>query len=67
MLEAVRAICARREVPCQLAMESGMACGFGACYGCVVETVDGYLRLCVDGPVLPGDKLESAIVKGAGH
>jgi aerobic-type carbon monoxide dehydrogenase small subunit (CoxS/CutS family) len=29
-----------------------MACGYGACYGCVVE-IDGELRrLCVDGPVL---------------
>ena len=52
MLEAVRAICAQRTVPAQLALESGMACGFGACFGCVVPTRDGYLRLCVDGPVL---------------
>ena len=29
-----------------------MACGFGACFGCVVPTVAGYIRLCVDGPVL---------------
>jgi NAD(P)H-flavin reductase len=29
-----------------------MACGFGACYGCVVETTEGYKRICVDGPVL---------------
>ncbi|MSW96666.1 MAG: dihydroorotate dehydrogenase electron transfer subunit, partial [Actinobacteria bacterium] len=36
MLEAVRALCAERGVPVQLALESGMACGFGACYGCVV-------------------------------
>ena len=50
MLEAVRAICSDREVPAQLALESGMACGFGACFGCVVPTVDGYVRLCVDGP-----------------
>lgn len=67
MLEAVRALCAERAVPVQLAMESGMACGFGACYGCVVPTVDGYLRLCVDGPVLDGDRLETALVAGAGH
>lgn len=67
MLEAVRALCAERAVPVQLAMESGMACGFGACYGCVVPTVDGYLRLCVDGPVLDGERLESALVVGAGH
>ena len=37
MLEAVRALCAARDVPCQLALESGMACGFGACFGCVVR------------------------------
>lgn len=61
MLEAVRALCAERGVPSQLAMESGMACGFGACYGCVVPTVDGYVRLCVDGPVLAGDRLETAL------
>jgi dihydroorotate dehydrogenase electron transfer subunit len=58
MLEAVRALCAEREVPAQLAMESGMACGFGACMGCVVATRDGYLRLCVDGPVVGADRLE---------
>jgi NAD(P)H-flavin reductase len=53
MLEAVRALCAARDVPAQLALEAGMACGFGACFGCVVPTrAGGYVRLCVDGPVL---------------
>jgi dihydroorotate dehydrogenase electron transfer subunit len=48
MLEALRHL-----VPeAQLAWEAPMACGYGACYGCVVE-VDGRLqRLCVTGPVL---------------
>jgi dihydroorotate dehydrogenase electron transfer subunit len=67
MLEAVRSLCAERHVAAQLALESGMACGFGACFGCVVPTTDGYLRLCVDGPVLDGDRLESALFPGAGH
>ena len=67
MLEAVRALCAERETPAQLALESGMACGFGACFGCVVPTRDGYLRLCVDGPVLDAERLESALFPGAGH
>ena len=58
MLEAVRALCAEREVPAQLALESGMACGFGACMGCVVPTRHGYVRLCVDGPVLEASELE---------
>jgi NAD(P)H-flavin reductase len=58
MLEAVRALCAARAVPCQLALEAGMACGFGACFGCVVALRDGgYLRLCVDGPVVDGARL----------
>ena len=35
---------------CQLALESGMACGYGACFGCVVPTAAGYQRVCVDGP-----------------
>jgi dihydroorotate dehydrogenase electron transfer subunit len=67
MLEAVRALCGERDVPAQLALESGMACGFGACFGCVVPTIDGYVRLCVDGPVLDADRLETALVAGAGH
>jgi NAD(P)H-flavin reductase len=59
MLEAVRGLCAAREVPAQLALEAGMACGFGACYGCVVALRDGgYVRLCVDGPVLDADRLD---------
>jgi dihydroorotate dehydrogenase electron transfer subunit len=67
MLEAVRALCAERGTPAQLALESGMACGYGACFGCVVPTKAGYVRLCVDGPVLDGEALESALFPGAGH
>jgi dihydroorotate dehydrogenase electron transfer subunit len=52
MLDAVKRIADDHGVPGQLAMESGMACGFGACFGCVVPTPDGYVRLCVDGPVI---------------
>jgi dihydroorotate dehydrogenase electron transfer subunit len=61
MLEAVRLACAERAVPAQLALESGMACGFGACFGCVVPTRDGYVRICVDGPVMDAEVLESAL------
>jgi dihydroorotate dehydrogenase electron transfer subunit len=58
MLEAVRALCSEAGVPAQLALESGMACGYGACFGCVVPTKNGYVRLCVDGPVLAAENLE---------
>ena len=59
MLEGVRAICERGAVPGQLALEAGMACGFGACFGCVVpKRGGGYLRVCVDGPVIDAAELE---------
>jgi dihydroorotate dehydrogenase electron transfer subunit len=48
MLEALRRLVPRA----QLAWEAPMACGYGACYGCVVERDGAYVRLCVDGPVL---------------
>jgi dihydroorotate dehydrogenase electron transfer subunit len=67
MLEAVWALTADRGVPAQLAMESGMACGFGACFGCVVPTRSGYVRLCVEGPVVEAAALETALVSGSGH
>jgi dihydroorotate dehydrogenase electron transfer subunit len=58
MLEGVRAICEERATPAQLALEAGMACGFGACFGCVVARRDGgYLRVCVDGPVVDAAEL----------
>ena len=58
MLEAVRALCAERDVACELAMESPMACGYGACFGCAVPRPDGtYMRLCVDGPVVRGEQV----------
>lgn len=38
----------------QLAREAPMACGYGACYGCVVERDGRYVRLCLEGPVERG-------------
>jgi dihydroorotate dehydrogenase electron transfer subunit len=59
MLEAVRAMCAGASVPAQLALEAPMACGFGACFGCVVpKRAGGYLRVCVDGPVIDAHELD---------
>ena len=50
MLQAL----ASRMPGAQLAWEAPMACGYGACYGCVVEIDGHYERLCVCGPVLRG-------------
>ncbi len=77
MLEAVRVLCAERGVGCELAMEAPMACGYGACFGCAIPLADTngrhknrgrtYMRLCVDGPVVRGDAIDTALVKGSGH
>jgi dihydroorotate dehydrogenase electron transfer subunit len=68
MLEAVRLMCAERGVAAQLAMEAPMACGFGACMGCAVPlAAGGYMRLCVDGPVVDAAAIETALVAGSGH
>lgn len=60
MLKEVSRICVSRQVPCQISLESLMACGVGACQSCVVEVYHDpqkpglgtfYKRVCVDGPV----------------
>ncbi len=45
MLEAVRELAPAA----QLAWEAPMACGYGGCYGCVVEIGGELKRLCVGG------------------
>jgi NAD(P)H-flavin reductase len=56
MLQAIASICPSA----QLAWEAPMACGYGACYGCVVE-IDGQLkRLCLEGPVLDAARVNAA-------
>jgi dihydroorotate dehydrogenase electron transfer subunit len=68
MLEAIRVHCVDRGVACELAMEAPMACGYGACFGCAIpRTAGGYMRLCVDGPVVAVDEIETALVPGSGH
>jgi dihydroorotate dehydrogenase electron transfer subunit len=61
MLHALAKIAREWDVPCQLSLETPMACGVGICFSCVtkVETSDGwdYKRVCVDGPVFDAGKL----------
>jgi NAD(P)H-flavin reductase len=44
----------------QLAREAPMACGYGACYGCVLEDDGAYRRLCVEGPVVRAGRATAA-------
>ena len=41
----------------QISVERGMACGLGACLGCVVETTRGMIASCVKGPVFDLDEV----------
>ncbi len=40
-----------------VSMEEHMACGIGACLGCVVKTRDGYKRVCKEGPVMSATEI----------
>jgi dihydroorotate dehydrogenase electron transfer subunit len=46
-----------RKPPVQISVERGMACGLGACLGCVVETTRGMIASCVQGPVFDLDEV----------
>lgn len=64
MLEAVQRICAARNVPLQVSLEALMACGVGACLGCVVKGAGHaddnprYLCTCKEGPVFRAEQLD---------
>jgi len=58
MLERVKKIFKGKEVSCQLSLDSHMACGFGACLGCVVEKKNGEMvRVCTEGPVFEASEM----------
>jgi dihydroorotate dehydrogenase electron transfer subunit len=57
MVRAVAALAAAAGLPCQVALEAPMACGFGACYGCAVELDGTWQRLCIEGPVVAAERL----------
>jgi dihydroorotate dehydrogenase electron transfer subunit len=54
MLTCVAGIAKKQAVPCQVSIETIMACGMGACLGCAIEGASPdaeYLHVCLDGPV----------------
>ena len=57
MLRELVRICRKKLIPAQVSLEEHMACGIGACLGCVVNTVGGYKRVCKEGPVFEAEKL----------
>lgn len=57
MMRKVAEAAARAGVPCEASLERMMACGFGACNTCNVETVDGMKGACMCGPVFDATKV----------
>ena len=65
MLAAIKAYAGERNIKCFVSMEERMACGIGACLGCVCKTSgkDAHsnvenARVCADGPVFDAQKVE---------
>jgi len=51
MLKKISQISKKFNLHCQISLENHIPCGIGACLGCVVKTINGYKRVCKDGPV----------------
>jgi dihydroorotate dehydrogenase electron transfer subunit len=61
MLACVVGLASKNRLPCQVSIETMMACGMGACLGCAVESrtePDKYLHACLDGPVFDAGLLK---------
>ena len=63
MMAAVAQISCETQVPCQVSLETPMACGIGICFSCVARIRDeqgdwDYRRTCVEGPVFDAQRIE---------
>lgn len=62
MLKEVAALTTHWRIPCQVSLETSMACGVGACQGCSVRGSSGhemlYHHVCQDGPVFDANALD---------
>ncbi len=57
MLKEISRLSKECNIPAQISLEEHLACGIGACLGCVVGTIDGYKRVCREGPVFKADEI----------
>jgi len=51
MMKAIAKLARDNKIDCEASLENMMACGFGACLCCVVDTTQGNLCVCTEGPV----------------
>ncbi|MGR0482129.1 MAG: dihydroorotate dehydrogenase electron transfer subunit [Candidatus Electronema sp. V4] len=62
MMRSVASKCRQAGTPCQVSVETHMACGMGACLGCAVPGRDGsYVHVCKEGPVFNSEELAWAL------
>lgn len=58
MMAAVARIARARGVPCEVSLETPMACGYGVCLGCPVPKVEGgFLYACTEGPCIDAARI----------
>jgi dihydroorotate dehydrogenase electron transfer subunit len=57
MLKEVSRISKEFKISAQISLEEHMACGIGACLGCAVKTINGYKRVCKEGPVFRAEEI----------
>jgi len=57
MLKEISKMSKNYKIPAQISLEEHMACGIGACFGCVVNTGDGLKRVCKEGPVFAASRI----------
>lgn len=65
MMAAVARWATDRRIPCEVSLETPMACGIGICFSCVARVREpgggwDYRRTCVEGPVFDGAHVEWA-------
>src|SRR3989338_83758 len=59
MLKKTAEIAAQFKIPCQVVMETLVACGVGSCKGCWIPKIGGgHFHLCRDGPALPAEQVD---------
>ncbi len=57
LMKLVANLTANTQAYCEVSLEKRMACGIGVCLSCVVDTIHGKRRACVDGPVFPAKEV----------
>lgn len=62
MMQKVAEVCREFDVPCQVSMETPMACGIGICFSCVAKVRQDdrtwdYKRTCVEGPIFDATQI----------